>query len=289
MKRFLTYFLIIVITTIITSSCSDLQTNIPQKSTDLKIHNNGITAVDSPNFHGKLIRENNWSFDLCIQCHSSNYTGGITGSSCLTCHTNTDGPQACNTCHGNFNDPNLISPPRGINNDTLTTSKSVGAHINHLFGNNLAENVKCENCHNVPQTYNAEGHVDSELPAEINFKGLAISTIATNANYNFSIGSCSNTYCHGNFEFTKVNAKPENQYIYAEDNIVGLNKTVDWTKVDGTQAECGSCHDLPPRGHLGFEILPLSSCVVCHSSVVNKTGQIIDKTKHINGDVDLGL
>jgi len=289
MKRFLTYIFIIIITTIVISSCSDLQTNIPQKSTDLKIHEEGIAAVGSPNFHGNLIKENNWSFDLCIQCHSSDFKGGITGTSCLTCHTNTGGPQACNTCHGDFNNPNLISPPRGINGDTLTTSKSVGAHINHLFGKSLTENIKCENCHNVPQTYNAEGHIDSDLPAELNFKGLAVSTVATNASYDHTTGSCSNTYCHGNFEFTKANANPDNQYIYAEDKIVGANKTVDWTLVDGTQVECGSCHGLPPKGHLGFGVLPISSCVVCHSSVVNKAGEIIDKTKHINGVVDLGI
>ena len=61
MKRYLIYFPILIITGIIISSCSDLQTNIPQKPTDLNIHKEGITEVNSPNFHGNLVKENNWS------------------------------------------------------------------------------------------------------------------------------------------------------------------------------------------------------------------------------------
>ena len=289
MKRYLTYFSIVIITAIILSSCSDLQTNIPQKPTELKVHKEGIIAVNSPNFHGNLVKENKWSFALCQSCHASDFKGGITGVSCLTCHTETNGPEACNTCHGNFNDPNIIAPPRDTNGDTLTTNKGVGAHASHLYNNDYTDNVKCENCHDVPQTYGAPGHVDSGLPAELNFKGLAVNGIAANANYNNTATSCSNTYCHGNFEFKKSDAEPENQNIFTSDKIVGSNKTVVWTKVDETQAECGSCHGLPPEGHLGFGTLPLSSCALCHKGVVNNLGQIINKKKHINGVADIGF
>jgi len=289
MRRYLTYFSIVIITAIIIGSCSDLQTNIPQKPTDLNIHKEGITTLNSPNFHGDLVKGNNWSFALCQQCHASDLKGGITDKSCFTCHTQTDGPKSCNTCHGNFNNPDRIAPPRDTNGDILTTSKGVGAHFSHLYDNDLTENVKCENCHSVPQNFDSPGHVDSKLPAELNFTGLAVQGIASNANYNNSTTSCSNTYCHGNFEIKKSEALPEHQYIFTSDKIVGLNKTVNWTKVDETQAECGSCHDIPPEGHLGFGILPLSSCAICHQGVVNDLGKIIDKKKHINGVADVGF
>ncbi len=289
MKRLLTYISLTIITAIIISSCSDLQTNISQKPSNLNIHENGITDVTSTNFHGNLVKDKKWSFTFCQTCHATDLKGGITGKSCFSCHTETDGPKACNTCHGDFNNPNRIAPPRDTSRDTLTTSKGVGAHFSHLYDNDFTDNVKCENCHDVPQSLNATGHIDSELPAELSLKGLAVKGIAANANYNNATKSCSNTYCHGNFEFKKSDAKPENKLIYTADKMVGSNKTVNWTKVDGTQAECGSCHALPPEGHVGFGQLPITSCNVCHKEVVDSQGQIIDKKKHINGTADGGL
>ena len=51
--------------------------------------------------------------------------------------------------------------------------------------------------------------------------------------------------------------------------------------MDGSEAQCGSCHGLPPTGHVDFG--GLSTCTNCHFGIVNAQGQIIDKSKHING------
>ncbi len=50
--------------------------------------------------------------------------------------------------------------------------------------------------------------------------------------------------------------------------------------MDGTQAKCGTCHGLPPTGHIAA---PITSCYLCHQGVVDEMGNIIDKDKHING------
>jgi len=247
----------------------------------ISVHKSGITNPSSPDFHGKYLKSIYWNLSDCASCHSAAYAGGIQSPTCLTCHNQPKGPEACNTCHGNFNDPSIIAPPRDLSGNTLTTFKGVGAHANHLYNNVLGNKVACETCHNVPQSLSSAGHLDGNLPAEINFKGLAIFNATANANYDFSSLTCANTYCHGNFEFNKADALTANQFAYSADKMEGNNQSVIWNKVDGSEAVCGSCHGLPPVGHLDFG--GLSTCANCHIGVVNAQDQIIDKTKHING------
>src|SRR3989304_5929680 len=271
---------LLIITGLLLTGCSDLQTDIPPVPTVAGVHKPGNLDVMSPDFHGNIIKNNNWSYQECKQCHSANYKGGITGQSCFTCHTQTAGPEACNTCHGNFSDPSRIAPPRDINRNTATSIKSVGAHSKHLYTNTLGNKVDCTNCHVVPNSLGDSGHIDSPLPVEVILSGLAVSNIAGNASYNSQSVSCSNTYCHGNFEFKKTDADPDYQFAYTADKMVGNNFSPIWTKVDGSQKDCGTCHGLPPVGHIQ---VPLSSCFYCHTGVVDSTGNIIDKEKHMNG------
>ncbi len=65
----------------------------------------------------------------------------------------------------------------------------------------------------------------------------------------------------------------------------GNNSAVIWNKVDDTQAQCGSCHGLPPTGHVDFG--GLTTCVNCHQGVVNGQGQITNSGKHINGVINV--
>ena len=64
--------------------------------------------------------------------------------------------------------------------------------------------------------------------------------------------------------------------------IVGNNPIMLWTTVDENQAACGTCHDLPPKGHIST-----SACSACHSTVVDENYNIINKELHINGEIDL--
>jgi hypothetical protein len=179
----------------------------------------------------------------------------------------------------------MIAPPRDLSGNTLTTFKGVGAHTNHLYNNVLGSKVECETCHTVPQTLTSAGHIDGSLPAEVNLKGLAIINVAGNAIYNYTTTTCANTYCHGNFEFDKNSADITHQFVYSASKIEGNKRSVIWNKVDGSEAACGTCHGLPPVGHIDYG--GLSTCVSCHTGVVDAQGNIIDKTKHINGVINV--
>jgi predicted CxxxxCH...CXXCH cytochrome family protein len=206
----------------------------------------------------------------------------MTGASCLKCHTSAEGPEACNTCHGSFGNPEMISPPRDIDGNIETTVRGVGAHSSHLYENEITNKLPCNECHKVPQNLYDPGHVDSQLPAEVILGDLSKRNGSINAIYNTDDQTCSNTYCHGNFVFYRDSTV--NQYMYDADKIVGNNVTVKWNQSYGSQGVCGSCHGLPPTGHYGP--LEVVSCYRCHKEVVDDKGNIIDKTKHVNGKVE---
>lgn len=278
-KKLLKFFAALFILAIF-ASCSKLDDSIPP-APDINTHKEGILDHDSPNFHGNLVRQSNWDLKACQSCHDANYSGGITGASCLSCHTQPKGPEACNTCHGDFDDPNIIAPPEDTNDNANTDSVGVGAHVHHLYDNELGSEIDCSTCHEVPQDYFDPGHTDSPLPAEVILNNLAIHNIAVNANYDYSIATCSSVYCHGNFEFLKDSST--NQFAYTSDKMIGNTRSMIWNQVDGSQAECGSCHNLPPEGHISATI---DACGSCHSGIVDSEGNIVDSLsyKHINGE-----
>ncbi len=247
----------------------------------INVHKAGILDPSSADFHGKYIANNNWNLPNCKQCHGTNYGGGLISTSCLSCHNQPSGPEACNTCHGNFSDPDRIAPPRDLSGNTFTTARGVGAHEKHLYTNEIGKTVECSTCHTVPQALNSTGHLDGSMPAEVYLKGLAIFNVAGNASYSSSTLTCANTYCHGNFEFYKDSTSVNNHFAYSGTKMEGNKHSVIWNRVDGSQAPCGSCHGLPPAGHVDFG--GLSTCANCHYGIVNTQGQIIDKTKHMNG------
>jgi hypothetical protein len=260
---------------LVSPSCASCHASIP-------VHVSGIVNPGSPNFHGKYIAANlAWDMRACGSCHAANYSGGIAAPSCLTCHTGTNGPEACNTCHGSFSDPSKIAPPRALNGSTETTYPGVGAHTLHLYENNLGSDISCSTCHKYPQSVYADGHLGNDGKAEIIFGGLSIQGGA-NPSYNFTNNTCSDSYCHGNFKLSKSSSIYP--FAYTDSIMSGNNKTVKWNSVGQDQAECGSCHGLPPIGHVPVSI---NACVNCHTGIVDVDGNIIDKSKHINGVINV--
>lgn len=245
----------------------------------VNVHKEGINNPNSPDFHGKFIAANfAWDMRNCGTCHATDYSGGITSPSCLTCHTGNNGPEACNTCHGDFADPSRIAPPRALNGAITTTDPGVGAHVAHLYENDLGDNIRCSTCHRFPSSMYADTHLGNDGLAEITFGRLAIQQ-GVAPSYDFGDNSCANTYCHGNFTFYKDSS--DYPGLYTAPTMTGNNVAVIWNIVNGSQAQCGSCHGIPPAGHQPFA---LNECATCHIGVIDNQGNIIDQTLHINGE-----
>ena len=247
----------------------------------INVHQAGIIDTTSNNFHGKYIIASNWNLQLCSSCHGTDYSGGVASPTCKTCHTGSAGPEACNTCHGDFHNPNWIAPPKDADRSSDTNDPGVGAHYTHLANVTISTNVACSECHVVPANFSSPGHINADGKAKITFGTFANSGLS-GSSYDFSSNKCTNTYCHGNFAFSKANS--QNQFFYTADQMEGENFSPKWNVVDGSQGKCGTCHGLPPKGHVYAD---LTGCGVCHIGIVDEHGNIIDKTKHINGKINV--
>jgi len=265
--------------TVLLLSCSEVREPLPSNlKPEVSAHPAGFLNKNLADFHGIFIRTIGWDLGNCQQCHGQNYSGGIAESSCLNCHTNT--PEDCVVCHGGVE--NLTgAPPSDLDDNLEEDTRGVGAHTAHLRGGTFRIGIECRECHVVPDTYNAPGHVDSDLPAEVTFGSFARLDGAL-PNWDETSLSCANSYCHGNWSLSKQDSRFPNVYI--ADNLSGNAATPIWTEPNSVV--CGSCHDLPPKGHAVYE---LSQCTICHSAVVNSSGQIVNKSKHINGNVNVFL
>ncbi|MBI1931784.1 MAG: hypothetical protein HYS24_04540 [Ignavibacteriales bacterium] len=279
MRQKILSLLFIGILSITFFNCSDVQDDITQTPVLEGVHPEGFGKLGSSNFHSATLQASNWDMVQCQKCHAADYSGGTADVSCLGCHSNSEGPEACNTCHGDFSNPSKIAPPTDLGNNIATTYKGVGAHSSHVYESELSNGYSCFTCHpsNVGSGKFVKAHIDG-LPAEMSISG-----------YSFTNYTCENNYCHGKFEFKKTDVDPEYAFIYKAEAITGENYTPNWTKVDGTQAPCGSCHLLPPRGHIFEGTDPeAETCASnnCHPSAFNADGTLNTLT-HANGEKDL--
>lgn len=244
--------------------------------------------------HTGYLYAKGYPFDECTLCHGSAYDGGLVGVGCTKsgCHVDRTGtpksPEACNTCHGSFralaSDFVSAAPPKSVLGDSVTTASGVGAHQKHLATGTMGKVLKCQECHAVPAAWNSPGHFDSLLPAEVAMNDTLARLVtgdgSTRPNPSYSGGKCSNTYCHGNWVLRKATSNL--QFIYSDSVMVGEKASPSWTG-GSAGAACGTCHDLPPKGHVAALI---TECYGCHGDVVDQTGAIIDKTRHVNGKMN---
>ena len=221
------------------------------------VHPSGwVDPSAGDDFHGQAIRSNGWDMSGCQTCHGSDYTGGITDTSCLSCHADT--PENCNVCHGSsVND----APPQDTQDNEETTFAGVGAHQAHLLEGTLTSALDCATCHVVPDTFSAPSHIDGDGQAEVTWGTLA-QTDGASPQYDRDTATCAGAYCPGNAQ------------------------SVVWTSVGSDQAACGTCHSLPPAADTGHPTSGDLSCSVCHSTVVDQDLNIIDKSLHLNGETD---
>ncbi|RMF56349.1 MAG: hypothetical protein D6743_20400, partial [Calditrichaeota bacterium] len=143
----------------------------------------------------------------------------------------------------------------------------------------FSDGVECESCHVVPAAFSAPTHIDGDDEAELVFGGLAVLNQVT-PQWQEDPRTCTDTYCHGNWELQKSEANFPTLFI--AETMRGEAAEPVWT--DPSTVTCGSCHALPPEGHQPFEI---TDCHNCHASVVDGEGNIVDKGKHVNGKINV--
>lgn len=183
-------------------------------------------------------------------CERSTVTDGLSES--------TD----CSSCHGTPGNP---APPKAVNGATSTSDIGVGAHTAHLVGSSIAGPVMCTECHPMPTDYYTHPDVYGRT-AEVVFGPLA-TTNGVVPTWERPTVTCRNTYCHGA------------TLSGAETRIAPL-----WTRVDGSQRNCASCHGFPPAGTHPTSIL----CDSCHGDVAGPGGTIKTPSRHVDGVLDFG-
>ena len=220
----------------------------------------------------------------CADCHYSvvDTAGHISGLSlhvngvidtltrdtalCQVCH-GPNGRAGCTGCHGGI-DNQTGAPPLGLRDETLTSQRAVGAHTTHVKGKVVSDGINCRDCHTVPTSIAAPGHIGPDSIAELAFSPLA----GAITDWNRTTNSCRDSYCHGNF----TGGKPANAPV--------------WTGTN--QAQCGSCHDVSaPAASLAWKhdvhinVAGLK-CLDCHYNVVDSNLAITGLPRHVNGVAD---
>ena len=225
------------------------------------------------------------------------------------------GGTICTACHGGLGpapyfqagtDPNLAAaPPAPPPNKPQAV---IGAHQSHVNPNPasspppLSFPRSCDECHHPVPTDSAHSAGPPAFPTVV-FNGIALGPSVTTDGTNpgtptwngtdtatgITTPTCSAVYCHGSFEWFGDGASGA--------NVTGNAFTPDWTIVDGSQAACGTCHDLPPMGHIQNAFIGTSPtamvCNGCHPGTVDASGNIIvdaqtGLSNHINGLIDEG-
>ncbi|HEY3446775.1 MAG TPA: CxxxxCH/CxxCH domain-containing protein [Myxococcales bacterium] len=229
-------------------------------------HLDGVVQGTEPhpagwvNAHGAEAMKN---FASCKPCHGSDLSGGSSGVGCNKCH---DGWQTnCTFCHGG-KDSQTGAPPVDTHGKSATTEVTVGAHSSHLADSEIRKALACNDCHVVPTDALSAGHVDGPT-ATLAFGTLA-KMLGENPSWDRTAAKCSSVYCHG----ASLAAWG------------GTNKMPQWTKVDGTQAACGTCHGAPPPAPHPQN----ASCNECHAMTVLASGKIdVAGGKHIDGILEV--
>ena len=169
----------------------------------------------------------------------------------------------CTGCHGQSGDP---TPPPAVDGTSTTDSIGVGAHQPHMRGSALAGPVACDECHVLPLVADGTDHPDPRgRPAAVVW-GLVATHDSASPVWERATRTCAGTYCHGS---TLRGGSERPAPI--------------WTRADGSQVKCDSCHGNPPGGSHPQD----DRCELCHGEVVSAGGVITNPSLHVNGSLQM--
>ncbi len=206
---------------------------------------------------------------LCGRCHSETVDADgaiIPGGAHVNLKIDMQLPTECNACHGSADSP---APPPDHNGETDPTLPTVGAHAAHLSPSNYrGVGFECDTCHKLPESVDAEGHLDGTLHT-VSFPGEPARWNGAVPAYDPKTQTCSNSYCHGWTTPGGTLPKPK------------------WTDQDLT---CDGCHSTPPADTFHAKIgSSLAGCEGCHPETISAGALDLQGGKHINGKVEVQL
>lgn len=174
--------------------------------------------------------------------------------------------EECTRCHGGMLPaPFEAAPPFSLAGDSEPTARGAGAHEAHLLGNSWSRPIACTECHVVPETTDAPGHIDT-YPAEITFMG-PVRAFEAEPSFDAKTGTCKETFCHGG---SFVGHRPSG----------GTVTEPQWTATDAAITACDGCHGMPPPApHPEAE-----GCSDCHHDL-DAERSFLRPELHIDGKV----
>lgn len=258
------------------------------KTTSVAVSFLNETSYGSSDAHASSAR-------ICEACHSKTNVHRYqqiasphnARSDCTSCHQHRDGFKQpnCSSCHN--------APPTTGTHATHFAAGSASYGQTAILSTPSAYVFSCGICHNGTHQNDAA----NPATAEVVFAGMAtgdpqsgsgiaaytcgVNSVDNPGNgfaFNYSNGSCANTYCHGNYPGSGKKATP------------GWNDTA--------SGACGTCHgasnDLTPtsgsHGRHSFATAYAFNCSLCHKDTVSGSVPagyaISDKNKHVNGMVN---
>jgi len=183
--------------------------------------------------------------------------------------------ESCTTCHGSNGH---AYPPKSLAGHTLPTEQGVGAHEVHLNPGSagFTAGVECDECHLPVTNYYDSTHLNGTGKATVIFGTIAktkTTGYTPNPVWNSTNQTCANTYCHGYFK--------------------GGNPTTSTvTFTSPGSVKCGSCHGNPTTGNpkplTTHQYYP-DNCWYCHGAVIDSSGVIFNKSRHVNGVIDYNV
>ena len=227
---------------------------------------------------GTANHHNAAALTTCNKCHSGTVdaAGAVLVSGGLHVNGAIDTANlSCTTCHGNATlvasgtqDPNVAAAPTGVGapdtyGNTTVASNGVGVHAAHVLGTR-SRPVLCNACHTVPGT---QIHKTGVVTAgTVVLANLSTTGGIATAAYAGAGGTCSNTYCHGNFA-----------------GGAGAIATPTW-KTSAALA-CTACHGAPPALTAASHHPGNTSCATCHGA--GYTASTVVAATHVDGTVTL--